>query len=67
MNEDVPANAMGASSPQGGGNIAMPERLLGFNTGKGRRLRDILMRKPLSVKGDLLKQAIQKKKDKGQL
>lgn len=67
MNEDAPVNAMGASSPQGGGNIAMPERLLGFNTGKGRRLRDILMRKPLSVKGNLVKQAIQKKKDKGKL
>lgn len=27
MNEEI-ANVMGASSPQGGGNIAMPERLL---------------------------------------
>jgi len=64
MNEDI-ANAMGGSSPQGGGNIAMPERLLGFNANKGRKLRDILMRKPMSVKGDLIKQAIQKKRDKG--
>lgn len=64
MNEEI-ANSMGNSSPQGGGNIAMPERLLGFNAGKGKRLRDILMRKPPSVKGNLINQAIQKRKDKG--
>lgn len=64
MNEDI-ANSMGNSSPQGGGNIAMPERLLGFNSGKGKKLRDILMRKPMSVKGNLIKQSIQNRKDKG--
>lgn len=64
MNEEI-ANSMGNSSPQGGGNIAMPERLLGFNAGKGKRLRDILMRRPMSAKGNLIKQAIQKRKDKG--
>lgn len=64
MNEEI-ANSMGNSSPQGGGNIAMPERLLGFNAGKGKRLRDILMRRPMSVKGNLIKQSMQKRKDKG--
>jgi hypothetical protein len=39
MNEEI-ANAMGASSPQGGGNIAMPERLL-TRTTLTRKLRDI--------------------------
>ena len=38
MNEDVPVNAMGGSSPQGGGDIAMPEMPL------RKRLRDILKR-----------------------
>lgn len=59
------ANSMGNSSPQGGGNIAMPERLLGFNAGKGKRLKDILMRRPPGVKGNIIKQAMQKAKDKG--
>lgn len=64
MNEDI-ANSMVNSSPQGSGNIAMPEKLLGFNSGKGKKLRDILMRKPMSVKGNLIKQSIQNRKDKG--
>ena len=39
MKEEI-ANAMGGSSPQGGGNIAMPERLLVAKPLK--RLRDII-------------------------
>lgn len=40
MNEEAPVNAMGGSSPQGGGDIAMPERPLGAK----KPLRKILSR-----------------------